>query len=37
LLVVGAGQLCDRDLGLFALFRNVKVEGEHPREPATTC
>jgi predicted MFS family arabinose efflux permease len=23
------------DLGLYALFRNVKVEGEHPREAAT--
>jgi hypothetical protein len=24
------------DLGLYALFRNVEVEGEAPREPATT-
>jgi predicted MFS family arabinose efflux permease len=24
------------DLGLYVLFRNVTVDGEHPREPATT-
>jgi hypothetical protein len=23
------------DLGLYVLFRNVRVEGAHPREPAT--